>query len=97
MSWRGVGDDVLAPQGHRGLGLRPLAELAAAYDPEPERIAGACQARLAIVRLDGVYDDARVAEGRALEHGLEPGEQAASQRQLTPSVWVVRAASAAAR
>ena len=75
MSWAASVMTCSRHSGHRGLGPRTLAELAAAYDPEPERLARTRQSRLAVVRLDGVYGDARIAEGRALEHGLEPVEQ----------------------
>ena len=71
----GVGDDVVAPQRHRWLGARPLAELGAPHHPQPERLPGADQSRLGEVRLDRVHDDAFLAELGAVQHGVEGVEQ----------------------
>ena len=75
----GVGDDVVAPQRHRRLGPRTLAEVGASYDAQPERGTRTREPGLGEVRLDGVDHDALVAELGAFEHGLDARRAAAGR------------------
>ena len=70
-----VGDHVVAPPRDRRLAARAGADLGSAGHAHPQCRTGADQPGLLVVRLDGVYDDPLVAEGRALEQHLHGVEQ----------------------